>query len=191
MNNIELLYPSWYIYRKDVIAVKIISYQEDKMNPKKALGILIILLAVLGLARAAFDIHGDMAGRADSSSIKAPHGSIPEGKVEYAIYFFEGNTPCPVCEKIRAMTLNLESTGNPSISQFSVKEINVDEPGNEIYILDLGLFSTSVVLAEESDGLIYRWENLEAVWDLSGDEESFRRYLIDEADSFLEGADTR
>jgi hypothetical protein len=161
------------------------------MNPKKALGIMIILLAVLGLARAAFDIYGDMAGRADSLSIKAPHGSIPGGKFEYAIYFFEGNTPCPVCKKIRAMTLNLDSVGNPSISRFSVKEINVDEPGNEIYILDLGLFSTSVVLAEESDGLIYRWENLEAVWDLSGDEESFRRYLIDKADSFLEGANTR
>lgn len=161
------------------------------MNPKKALGTIIILFALLGLARAAYDIHRDMAVREDSLSIKAPQGSVPKSEVEYTIYFFEGNTPCPVCEKIRAMTLNLKSSGNPSISRFSIKEINVDEPGNEIYILDLGLFSTSVVLAKESDGLIYRWKNLEAVWDLSGDEDSFRKYLIEESDSFLEGADTR
>ncbi len=161
------------------------------MKPKKILGITIILLALLGLARAGSDINRDMNERSNPSTIKAPSGSVPHGKVEYTIYFFEGNTPCPVCDKIRAMTLNLERSGNPSISRFAVKEINVDNPGNEVYILDLGLFSTSVVLAEESEGLIYRWKNLTAIWDLSGDEESFRKYLTGEADSFLEGVDMK
>lgn len=72
-------------------------------------------------------------------------------------------------------------------ARFSIREINVETPGNERYILDLGLYSTSVVLALESGGKIIRWKNLEDVWDLAGDEREFREYMIREIESFVGG----
>jgi len=106
------------------------------------------------------------------------------------IYFFEGNTPCSVCDKIRGMTLDLMKSDPGIMSPFSFRDVNVEEKGNEKYVLELGLFSTSVVLAQEWEGRIYRWKNLTDVWDLAADPVGFRDYMLREINAFLSGGET-
>lgn len=156
------------------------------MNYKKTAGYVILLLALAGFLKAGLDIYGDIApeGRGDQSTVIASGSGHPEGPTELVIYFFEGNAPCPVCEKIRGMTYELFQTDPEKLSLFSIRDVNVEEKGNERYVLELELFSTSVVLVEESEGRIYRWKNLTGVWDLAGDVEAFRYYMLREIEAF-------
>ena len=163
------------------------------MNYKKIAGYLVLLLAFVGLARAGLDIYGDLArgGNHGAEAVTAGEARPPEGTGELVIYFFEGNTPCSVCDKIRGMTLDLVKSDPEQLSLFSFRDVNVEEKGNEKYVLELGLFSTSVVLAQESGGKIYRWKNLTGVWDLAADPGAFRDYMLREIDSFLSEGETR
>ena len=163
------------------------------MNYKKIVGYLVLSLAFAGLARAGFDIYGDLAcdGNGGGKAVTAGEAVSLDGPTELVIYFFEGNTPCSVCDKIRSMTLDLLKSDPEKMSPFSFRDVNVEQKGNERYVLELGLFSTSVVLAQESEGKIYRWENLTGVWDLAGDLEAFRGYMLRGIDSFTSKGETQ
>lgn len=163
------------------------------MNYKKTAGYLILLLALAGLVNAGLDIYGDIAtgGRGDRGTVTASGSGYPEGPLELVIYFFEGNAPCSVCERIRGMTYELFESDPEDLSLFSIRDVNVEEKRNERYVLELDLFSTSVVLAEESGGRIFRWKNLAGVWDLAGDSEAFRDYMLREIEAFRSGGENR
>lgn len=156
------------------------------MNPRRLLAFALLLFAFLGLAKAGHDIFRDVSRREDASILLSDgQDSLDPG--EFSLYFFEGNTPCSVCDQIRGMTKELFKDQTGPLARFSLREINVETPGNEKYVLDLGLYSTSVVLALESGGKIIRWKNLEDVWDLAGDREAFREYITREVESFVGG----
>ncbi len=157
------------------------------MNYKKTAGYLILLLALAGLVKAGLDIYGDIAPeeREGRGAVTASLSGSSGGPSELVIYFFEGNSPCSVCEKIRGMTYELFGSDPEDLSLFSIRDVNVEEKGNERYVLELELFSTSVVLAEESEGRIFRWKNLAGVWDLAGDVEAFRDYMLREIEAFM------
>ena len=163
------------------------------MNYKKIAGYLVLFLAFVGLARAGLDIFSDLArgGNSSAEAVITGEARPPEDTGELVIYFFEGNTPCSVCDKIRGMTLDLVKSDPEQLSLFSFRDVNVEAKGNEKYVLELGLFSTSVVLDQESGGKVYRWKNLTGVWELAADPGAFRGYMLREVDSFLSEGETR
>jgi len=156
------------------------------MNIKRFSAYALLIFALAGLARGGSDIFRDIF-REDGESVLSSGPLETEDTGDFFVYFFEGNTPCPVCDRIREMTKGIMGDPEGSIALFSIREVNVETPGNERYILDLELYSTSVVLAEESGGKIFRWKNLEEVWDLAGDPEGFSKYMTAEMDSFAKG----
>ncbi len=157
------------------------------MNYRKIAGFVLLVFAISGLVRAGIDIYRDMtaSGSGIYPSVTAGQYDSIEGPAELVIFFFEGNAPCPVCDRIRGMTHELYASEPDLLSGFSVKDVNVEEKGNERYILELELFSTSVVLAVESGGRIYRWKNLTGVWELADDPAGFRDYMLREIETFL------
>ncbi|MDO9509171.1 MAG: hypothetical protein Q7I97_07545 [Thermovirgaceae bacterium] len=156
------------------------------MNLKRLTGFAILLFAIVGIAKAGSDIFRDISGNSGTVSVIAADTSDSLKSGEYLVFFFDGNSPCPVCERILKMTSNLMDSNIGPLVHFSIREVNVELPGNEGYILDLGLYSTSVVLALEADGKIIRWKNLEGVWDLAGDEKGFREYMLHEVEAFFQ-----
>jgi hypothetical protein len=156
------------------------------MDYRKITGWLLLGFALFGLFRAGTDIYLDLAARGEGlyPSVTAVKDDNIDGTGELAIFFFEGNAPCPVCDRIRRMTYSLFESEPDLLSRFSIKDVNVEEKGNERYILELELFSTSVVLAVESGGRIYRWKNLTGVWDLADDPKGFRDYMLGEIKIF-------
>ncbi len=156
------------------------------MNYRRQLAFALLLFAFLGLAKGGYDIFRDVF-REEGSSVLSSANQNPQDPALFSLYFFKGNTPCPTCDRILNMTKALFRDSAGSLANFSIREINVETPGNERYILDLGLYSTSVVLAQESGGKIIRWKNLEGVWDLAGDEIGFRKYMIREIETFVGG----
>ncbi len=76
------------------------------------------------------------------------------------------------------------------LSPFSFRDVNVEEKVTK-YVLELGLFSTSVVLARES-GEKYTVGKV-TVWDLAAARpyRASRDYMLREIDSFLSGGETR
>lgn len=156
------------------------------MNYRRTLGFALLFFALLGLAKGGYDIFRDVF-RQEGASVLSTDINDPQGFAEFSLYFFEGNTPCTVCDRIRSMTEEMFQDPAGTLSRFSIREINVETPGNERYVLDLGLYSTSVVLALESGGKIVRWKNLEGVWDLAEDRKAFREYMTREIESFVEG----
>lgn len=156
------------------------------MNYRRPLTFALLLFALLGLAKGGYDIFNDVFRREGASVLSSDNGQ-PLDHAEFTLYFFEGNTPCSVCDQIRGMTKEILKDPEGPLADFSLREINVETPGNERYVLDLGLYSTSVVLALESGEKINRWKNLEDIWDLAGDREAFREYMNREIELFVRG----
>lgn len=156
------------------------------MNYRRTLTFALLLFALLGLAKGGYDIFHDVF-RHEAASVLSSDNEQAMDHAEFTIYFFEGNTPCSVCDKIRTMTKEILNDPEGPLAGFSLREINVDTPGNERYVLDLGLYSTSVVLALESGEKIIRFKNLEDVWDLAEDRQNFREYMTREVRLFVEG----
>lgn len=157
------------------------------MNLRRPFAYALVAFAFLGLAKAGSDIYRDVSLQGGSRPVVAADPAFPADQGSYVVYFFEGNAPCPVCDQIREMTAAMMATPADPLKHFTMRDINVEVPGNERYILDLGLYSTSVVLAQEADGKIVRWKNLESVWDLADNEPGFREYMLREIDAFYRG----
>ena len=65
---------------------------------------------------------------------------------------------------------------------------DVDEPENEHFIEDYGLYTKSIVLVRMRDGAPTSWKNLERLWDLVYDRSAFMAYLRNEIDALLQEA---
>ena len=103
-------------------------------------------------------------------------------------YYFHGNARCVTCRKIEAFTekaLKDGFSGPIQEGQLVWKVTNVDEPENTHFIDDYQLHTKSVVLSMVTDGQETEWKNLEQVWQLVGDEESFIEYVQGETRLFL------
>ena len=68
------------------------------------------------------------------------------------------------------------------------RTLNVDEPENNHFVKDYGLYTKSVVVSEVQDGREVRWKNLDQVWKLLGDPAAFQGYVEREVQAFLEKA---
>lgn len=64
--------------------------------------------------------------------------------------------------------------------------INLEERQNRHFVKDYGLFTKSVVLVKIRGGKQVAWKNLDRVWSLLDDEDTFRKYIAAELGAFLE-----
>ncbi len=144
----------------------------------------VVYLVVRESGRSA-DVSGDIEGTA-ASEIQSPP---PANRV--IAYYFHGNQRCPTCRNIEAYTKETIQSGfveELADGTLELRIVNVDEPANEHFVSDFQLTAKSVVLVNEQNGEQAGWKNLEKIWDLVSDKESFVTYIRDETRTQLEAS---
>lgn len=153
------------------------------MSLKRFIGITVIAFAIFSVA---YGLH-DKTDVENNIAVARTEAETDTETV--TVYFFFGNGECPTCDAIRDKTKRFLEGPLPETARgmdFRMKEINVEQPGNEEYILKYELVSTSVVLAFTPSDSEQIWRNLDRVWELADDEAAFIAYLENEISSFAE-----
>ncbi len=160
---------------------------------KRLIGIGLLLFAAAGFITAAADVV-DMHGRRNDDEkpekLAATDRDGSGSTCFIEVYFFYGSAECPTCDIIKEQAygvidaLEEDASNGPALS-LDWTEINVEEPGNEQYILDYGLYTTTIVLADRHDP--ERWKRLDKVWDLASDRKQLSDFLQHEIMEFAKG----
>ncbi len=114
--------------------------------------------------------------------------TIPSPDTYVTVYYFHGTYRCITCRTIEMYTREaineafLTELGDGSLH---LRVINMQDPENRAYVDDFGLEYYIVVLERVEDGKRVEWKKLEGVWDLLGDKQSFKKYVIDETRDYL------
>lgn len=103
------------------------------------------------------------------------------------VYYFHGKARCPSCIKIETWSADAVKTGfekQLGAGTIEWKVVDTDDPGNEHFMKDYGLYTKSVVLVEIRNGKQQRYRNLEKVWELLGSQKAFEDYIKSEVAVF-------
>lgn len=102
-------------------------------------------------------------------------------------YYFHGTSRCSTCLKMEKYAREAveESFGDDARSgRVQWQAVNYDEPANEHFVKQYELFASALVLASgQAD--VQRWQKLERIWDLVGDEPAFKAYVAEQVTSML------
>ena len=118
----------------------------------------------------------------------APAAVKPASKV--VVYYFHGSYRCKSCTTIEALTrqaVQQKFASELKQGRVELRVVNVEEPANRHFIQDYKLYTKSVVVAEYQGQRQLRWQNLDQVWNLLGNEAAFKAYVAGEVQSFLKG----
>lgn len=103
-------------------------------------------------------------------------------------YYFHGTARCPTCKKIESYAHEAINTGFPEevlSGDIEWRTINLEKSENNHFINDYALTNRTVVLAKFNKGRQTDWKNLNKVWSLVSDKDSFVKYIQDETRSIL------
>lgn len=128
---------------------------------------------------------GDL-GAADPETAADRPGE-PAGSVLTA-YYFHGTSRCPTC-------LNMERWAQEAIAETFPEEmedgrirwqaVNYDDAANEHFVNAYDLYASTLVLASDGSGAKGTWRKPGRIWELAGDEQAFKSYVIDEVADML------
>lgn len=126
------------------------------------------------------------APKAASPAVAAPPPAEPPATV--VVTYFRATARCTSCLKIEDLTnatMTTRFAGPIAEKQVIWRVLNVDEPENNHFVKEYGLYTKSVVVSEVKNGREVRWKNLDQVWQLLGDPEAFQGYVEREVKAFL------
>ena len=113
--------------------------------------------------------------------------SLPTNGV--VAYDFRNTQRCPSCITIEDWTsgvLKTEFAAQLADGTLIWRPLDVQQPANAHFIQDYQLTSISVVLVRYTNGKPGKWENLQKVWQLLGDQKAFEDYIKSSTRSFLD-----
>lgn len=153
----------------------------------------------LGLVALAFALACLALLTADAAPSSAPGTVAPaagtaapaeSGSHVVRIYYFHNSVRCVSCRKIEALTnqaIDAAFTKEIKDGKVAWEVVDIDEPPNQHFVKDYGLYTKSVVVVDSENGKQVRWKNLEKVWPLLQNDQAFIRYIQDEIRGYLEG----
>lgn len=112
----------------------------------------------------------------------------PKENRRLVVYYFMTTYRCPSCHFIEETTRKAidESFADEIKSgRMIFTMINVEEKGNERFADYYKLYTKTVILSDTRDGRETRWTNLDKVWQLIGNEQRFKAYIVKEVKSYL------
>ncbi|HYN43215.1 MAG TPA: nitrophenyl compound nitroreductase subunit ArsF family protein [Thermoanaerobaculia bacterium] len=123
----------------------------------------------------------------------APPAALRPAVQPATIYvtYFRSTARCMSCLKIEDLTdaaMTTRFAGPIADKRVVWRTLNVDEPENNHFMKDYGLYTKSVVVSEVRNEREVRWKNLDQVWQLLGDPAAFQSYVEREVQAFLEKA---
>lgn len=173
------------------------------MKPKTIItaGLLVFVLAGLAFTVVKeFREEGETAiAKGRQSMLPNTHDEVeeilsentsPDASHKVIAYYFHGTARCLNCMKIESFTEEAILGSFPDAienDRLEWRVVNVQTPGNEHFLNDYQLYTKSVVLVDTRNDEEVRWKNLERVWELLHDKDSFIKYVRDEVSSYLGG----
>ena len=106
------------------------------------------------------------------------------------VYYFHATARCVTCRTIEAYTsdaLEVAYAHELISGQIEFSVINVETPTTVHFIEDYQLYAPSVVLARFDDNVQKDWKNLDRVWQLVGDRDTFLDYVDGEIAAMMQG----
>ena len=107
---------------------------------------------------------------------------------QLVVYYFHGDMRCMTCHKLETYAKEaLETYFAEELSSNDIvwQVVNVDKPENRHFIQDYKLVTKSVVISETVNGREIRWKNLEQIWQLVRNKESYLNYIHENISAFL------
>ncbi len=108
---------------------------------------------------------------------------------QLVVYYFHGDMRCMTCHKLETYAkeaLDTYFAEELSSNDIVWQAVNVDKLENRHFIQDYKLVTKSVVISETVNGREIKWKNLEQIWQLVRDKESYLNYIRDSVLTFLE-----
>ncbi len=107
------------------------------------------------------------------------------------VYYFHTTQRCPTCRRIESWSeLALTAAFKDELADSSLVflPVNVDEKGNEHFVKDYELYTKSLIVSDLRSGVQLRWENLQKVWEYTGNQAQFFAYVQSEVRKHLAAA---
>ena len=162
------------------------------MNMKRVISSVLLLFVAVSVI---FITVGELRGVSHSPESsgedeKTPESAVlsPDADVDI-VYYFMTSARCVSCMKIEEYTREtVQRDFARELEEGSLiwRMIEVDVPANSHFIKQYQLFTKSVVLSKIRGGRETEWKNLDKVWPLLNDKETFTAYVSDEVRTFLE-----
>ena len=108
--------------------------------------------------------------------------------IQLVVYYFHGDMRCPTCHRLESYAKEaLETYFAEELSSNDIvwQVVNVDKPENRHFIQDYKLVTKSVVISETVNGREIKWKNLEQIWQLVRNKESYLNYIRESISTFL------
>jgi hypothetical protein len=124
-------------------------------------------------------------------AVQASSGQTSESEKEQNIvdvYLFHGTYRCYSCNKMEELTLEAideslaEHKKNGSVR---FKHVNVEEGANRHFIQDYRISAISIILSQKTADKEKQWKNLDQVWILLRNEDTFKEYVLNEIKAYL------
>lgn len=157
----------------------------------------VVYLAVGG-RRATIDRAGDVPIAADGPSVaplidtESHSPSMPGSQQAPAlvVYYFHGNIRCATCrtiERYAREAIEAEFDDDLRNGRIRWQAVNFDEPANEHFVKQYELYASALVLVSGDSATQPQGQKLERIWELVGDEKTFKDYVIDQMRTILSG----
>lgn len=148
---------------------------------KKTVVIVVVILILLALVKLINHREGEAETRSSAAPVTAV--SLTNG-VE--VVYYEYGAKCAACIRMEKWAKEAIEEGLHQAIQdkkLAFRTIRADEETVSKY----GLTTKSLILKEWKDGKEAEWKNLDQIWNLNGDEEAFKKYVIEHVREHLEG----
>ena len=159
------------------------------MRANKVVTGILLLFVVVSVSYLAI---GEWRGRGTTSGDEgdgAIDGSQAAREGDYVIvYYFYGNKRCNTCRTIEAYAKEAVETGFTDLvgkGDIVWQAVNTEQDGNEHFVDDYELAYKTVVLVEVRDGEETKWEQLNKVWELVDNKQSFVEYVQQSTANFM------
>lgn len=146
-----------------------------------------LTMASLGLAFVTLAVLACLAMTTTTSQAAEPAAEASDD-ARYVVYYLHGARRCKTCRSIEAQataTVHKEFASQLDSGLMDWRVLNFEEKENKHFVKDFGLFASSVVVAEIEEGQPVRFEVLQDVWKLHGDDKALAEYVKKSISEFM------
>jgi len=163
------------------------------VKANKVVSGILLLFVVVAVSYLAIGEWRDRGAPADEPRGGAtdPQGQVAQSAREgdyVIVYYFYGNKRCNTCRTIEAYAKEAVETGFTDLvgkGDIVWQAVNTEQEGNGHFVEDYELAYKTVVLVEVRDGEETKWEQLNKVWELVDNKQSFVEYVQQSTADFM------
>lgn len=149
------------------------------MSPKKTVSAALLVFVAASVLYL-------VSGSGGSAPADAPRAAPTDTRV--VAYYFHGTVRCRTCLAIESTArevLQRELAGDFESGAIQWQTVDYEQPENEHFAREFQLTGATLVLVKEAEGRAERWDKLDRVWELIGNDAEFGEYVLNRTRGYL------